>query len=417
MKRKDEEIEILETTEISLNEIKKVANQESTSEPIELLETIKIPVEKIKNLIDIPEEEIELLETIEIPLKEINHSLKKEEPIEILETIKIPIEEIKEQLNNLPSSIKKQQEIEIPIYKIKEIFKKAKRKYLFIGNKKICKKIWIFIFFISLISIIILLYILLNWNNDNLNIENEVKKIQNTVKVEEIVPTPTVTPTPTPTATPTFTPSPSPSATPIEESNPYWDFMYVPYINVNLDNLKKENPDTIGWIKVNNTNINYPFVQTTDNEYYLKHSFYKRKNSAGWVFLDYRNNFETLDKNNILYAHGRLNNTMFGSLKKIVEPSWYQNQDNRYIQISSLYSNTTWEVFSVYTIQPESYYLKTKFTSNSSFQEFYQRLQNRSVYSFNVELNQSDKILTLSSCYNDELRIVLHAKLISINQK
>jgi len=244
-----------------------------------------------------------------------------------------------------------------------------------------------------------------------------VANIQNNVQIEEITPTPMETTSPTPTPTVTPTPSPSPATSPTNEANPYWDFISIPYINVNLDNLKTENPDTVGWIKVNNTNINYPFVQTTDNEYYLKHSFYKRKNSAGWVFLDYRNNFETLDKNNILYAHGRLNNTMFGSLKKVIEPSWYQNQDNRYIQISSLYANTTWEVFSVYTIKPESYYLKTKFTSDESFQQFYQEMQNRSVYSFNTLLNTSDKILTLSSCYNDELRVVLHAKLIAINPK
>lgn len=384
-------------------------------EDIELLETIEIPVEKIKHLLDIPKEEIELLETIEIPIEDIKKATKKEnqEPIELLETIAIPVDQIKEELNKLPQDTISYGEIEIPTHKIREIFKKAKKKYLFIGNKKICKKIWLVIFTLSIITIFILLYILLNWNQDNHNIKKEIEKVQTTVTVEEIAVerSPITIPSPTPTEEETIEPTPTP------EANPYWDFISIPFINVDLEKLRNENLDTIGWIKVNDTNINYPFVQSTDNEYYLKHSFYKKSNSAGWVFLDYRNNFEALDKNSILYAHGRLNNTMFGSLKKVIEPSWYQNQNNRYIQISSLYANTVWEVFSVYTIEPESYYLQTEFISDEEFQTFYNELKNRSVAEFNTELNPSDKILTLSSCYNDKLRIVLHAKLISIKEK
>ena len=49
--------------------------------------------------------------------------------------------------------------------------------------------------------------------------------------------------------------------------------------------------------------INYPFVQTSDNDYYLNHSFNKKYNDAGWVFMDYRNNASNFDKNTILYAH------------------------------------------------------------------------------------------------------------------
>lgn len=384
-------------------------------ENIELLETIEIPVEKIKHLLDIPKEEIELLETIEIPIEDIKKATKKEnqEPIELLETIAIPVDEIKEELTKLPEDTINYGEIEIPTHKIREIFKKAKKKYLFIGNKKICKKIWLAIFILSIIIIFILLYILLNWNKDNNNIKQEIEKVQTTVTVEEIA----IERSPTPIPSPTPIEKNPMESTDTPEANPYWDFISIPFINVDLEKLRNENLDTIGWIKVNNTNINYPFVQTKDNEYYLKHSFYKKSNSAGWVFLDYRNNFEILDKNNILYAHGRLNNTMFGSLKKVIEPSWYQNQNNRYIQISSLYANTVWEVFSVYTIEPESYYLQTEFHSDEEFQAFYQELKNRSVADFNIDLNISDKILTLSSCYNDKLRVVLHAKLISIKEK
>lgn len=374
---------------------------------IELLETIEIPVKELKKYIDIPKEEIELLETIEIPIEEIKK--KNSSDIELLETIKIPVNEIASELKKLPSNTINNEHIEIPSHTIRQIFKKVKNKYLFIGSKKICKKIWLLVFIISISIITILTIILINWNNDNNRIKKEINKIENNVIVEEIK----LEKEPTPSTTPTTSPAPS-SNNNTSESNPYWDFMKTSFINVNLTKLKQDNSDTIGWIKVNNTNINYPFVQTVDNDYYLTHSFYKNKNSAGWVFLDYRNNFETLDKNNILYAHGRLNNTMFGSLKKVIEPYWYQNEDNHYIKISSIYSNTIWKVFSVYTIEPESYYLKTKFNTDEDFTNFYQELKNRSITNFNTDISKDDKILTLSSCYNDKLRVVLHAKLVSI---
>ena len=73
-------------------------------------------------------------------------------------------------------------------------------------------------------------------------------------------------------------------------------FTDVKNLQAENDELKKKNPDTVGWIKVDNTNINYPYVQTTDNSFYLNHSFDKSYNEAGWVFLDYRNN-NNLDNN------------------------------------------------------------------------------------------------------------------------
>ena len=80
----------------------------------------------------------------------------------------------------------------------------------------------------------------------------------------------------------------------IPKDNPYWDYIKMNLIDVNISELKKKNSDTVGWIQVNGTNINYPFVQTTDNDYYLTKSFNKKKSSAGWVFMDYRNNVEKI---------------------------------------------------------------------------------------------------------------------------
>lgn len=197
-----------------------------------------------------------------------------------------------------------------------------------------------------------------------------------------------------------------------EGTNYYWDFINTSMINVDFTELKKVNKDTIGWIQVSGTNINYPFVQTKDNSYYLSHSFDKSYNDMGWVFLDYRNNINALSQNSVIYGHGLLNNTMFGSLKKVVKKNWYSNPENYTIKISTEKENTVWQVFSTYTIKPESYYITTSFSTDESFNKFIQTIKKRSVYDYKLDVSAKDKILTLSSCYDDTKRVVLHAKLI-----
>jgi sortase B len=197
----------------------------------------------------------------------------------------------------------------------------------------------------------------------------------------------------------------------IKEFDPYWDYITVSLINVDISTLKKENKDTVGWIQVNGTNINYPFVQTTDNSFYLSHTFNKSYNKAGWVFMDYRNNKSEFDKNTILYAHGRADRTMFGSLRNILTNGWLNNKDNHIIKLSTEEENTLWQVFSVYRIPTTSDYLKIEFKEDE-FLAFANKLMERSKFNFNTTISENDKILTLSTCYNDSDKIVLHAKLI-----
>ena len=198
----------------------------------------------------------------------------------------------------------------------------------------------------------------------------------------------------------------------IDKFDPYWDYIKYDLINVDFKDLKKKNKDTVGWIQVKGTNINYPFVQTTNNEFYLNHSFNRKRNSAGWVFMDYRNNKTNFEKNTILYAHGRLDNTMFGSLRKALNSKWLKNKANYVIKLSTETENTLWQVFSLYRIPTTNDYLKINFYSNNSFLEFGNMLINRSEYDFNTKINSDDKILTLSNKYNDNDKVVLHAKLI-----
>ena len=197
----------------------------------------------------------------------------------------------------------------------------------------------------------------------------------------------------------------------------YWYYIKFPLIDVDINKLKEKNSDTVGWINVNNTNINYPYVQGKDNNYYLDHSFNKKYNEAGWVFLDYRNDKNLSNKNNILYAHSRLDKTMFGSLSKTLKSNWYNNKDNHIIRLSTETENTMWQIFSVYKIPEETYYITTNFNSDNDYQKFLNTIKERSIHNFSTNLTTDDKILTLSTCYSDTERTVVHAKLIKRSQK
>ena len=188
-------------------------------------------------------------------------------------------------------------------------------------------------------------------------------------------------------------------------------------INVDLNDLRGINSDTVGYIKVNNTNINYPVVKTNNNTFYLTHTFDKTENKAGWVFMDYRNHNDNFDTNTILYAHGRLDNTMFGSLRKVIKEEWYTNPDNYIIQYSNDYYSSKWQVFSIYRVKETDDYIKTNFSSNEEYISFINLIKSRSIYDFNIDVNTNDNIITLSSCYNDTDRMVLHAKLVSMVRK
>ncbi len=179
---------------------------------------------------------------------------------------------------------------------------------------------------------------------------------------------------------------------------------------VDFKELKNKNSDTVAWLKVENTNIEFPIVKANDNSYYLSHNFNKEDNSAGWIFADYKNKFDTTDKNIVIYGHNMRDNSMFGSLKDVIKKEWYNNESNKYITLITEEEYHIYEVFSVYQIEKEDYYIKTNF-KNNEFEEFINTIKERSKKDFNVKVTKDDNILTLSTCANNnKYRVVLHAK-------
>ena len=181
--------------------------------------------------------------------------------------------------------------------------------------------------------------------------------------------------------------------------------------SIDFNSLRNINSSCFGWIIVNNTNISYPVIQYSNNEYYLTHSFDNSINSAGWVFADYRNKCDGNDKNLIIYGHNRRNGTMFNELNKCLNNSWYTDPNNHTITFYTPSEAVEYEIFSIYSIAAEDYYTTTSFASDQDFVEFINTLKNRSIYNFNIDLSSSDKILTLSTCSNNNAnRTVIHAK-------
>ena len=180
---------------------------------------------------------------------------------------------------------------------------------------------------------------------------------------------------------------------------------------VDFNKLKEQNSDAVAWIKVNNTNIEYPVVKGSNNSFYLNHSFDKSNNSAGWIFADYRNKFDNTDKNIVIYGHNMKDNSMFGSLKNILNSDWYDNEENTNIILYTENEKCIYKVFSIYKIESEDYYIKTEFESDKKFEQFVNTIKKRSIKEFDIDVSESDNILTLSTCANNnKYRVVLHAK-------
>ena len=179
---------------------------------------------------------------------------------------------------------------------------------------------------------------------------------------------------------------------------------------IDFNRLKEMNQDAVAFLKVNGTNIEYFVVQGIDNQYYLNHSFDKSYNKAGWIFVDYKNKLDGTDKNLIIYGHNRRNNSMFGTLPKILNEEWYNNDKNRQIIFVTENESYIYETFSVYKIEVEDEYIQTKF-SERAYVDFLKMIKSRSIVDFGIDVTSDDNILTLSTCDdNSKYRIVLHAK-------
>ncbi len=182
-----------------------------------------------------------------------------------------------------------------------------------------------------------------------------------------------------------------------------------------IKGLLEINENTVGWLKVNNTNIDYPVVQAEDNDFYLNHNFKKQKDNNGWIFMDYRADPKNLNKNMIIFGHNMYySGVMFGTLYKAKSANWYKNPENQIIEFDTLYEKLKWKIFSIYVVPNTNDYLIAYFSSDEKFQEYLNMVTDRSIYTFNTPVSVEDNIITLSTCANNgKNRLVIHAVLLN----
>lgn len=186
---------------------------------------------------------------------------------------------------------------------------------------------------------------------------------------------------------------------------------------INFNELRSVNSDVKAWIIVDGTNINYPVVQTSNNDYYLKYNIKRKKTTNGWPFIDYRNSSSMSDDNTIFYGHNLLNKTAFGSISNLFTKSWLNNSSHKILVLTDT-KMYEYEIFSVYYSDPNSYYLQTKFSSPASKLNFFNNLKVKSKVKLPATVSENDKIITLSTCTDDNKgRKVVHAKLVSISNR
>lgn len=177
---------------------------------------------------------------------------------------------------------------------------------------------------------------------------------------------------------------------------------------VDFNSIKKLNNDTIAYLNVNNTKIDYIVVRGEDNQYYLNHNFNKKKNIAGWIYSDYNNKFDGNDKNIVIYGKNMKDGSMFGTLNKVLNKKWQENKDNLKIVLVTERKAYEYQIFSTYTTSKNDY-LKTKFSSNEEYADFLETIKENSNYDYNISVSPIDRILTLTTSIGKK-NVVVHAK-------
>lgn len=181
--------------------------------------------------------------------------------------------------------------------------------------------------------------------------------------------------------------------------------------------LKAANKDTVGWILIPDTKIDYPLVKGNDNDYYLNHNFEKKLNKAGTVFLDYRQSFVNPAPNLFLYGHNMHNGTMFADIEKFLNKAFFDAHPYIYIFTEDIVYRG--EILAL-TQQLNNEMTGLEYRRHSSeFYEFVLDLQQNNKQGSNIEFKQEDSLITLYTCsyengqgaYTD-LRYLLHAKLV-----
>lgn len=168
--------------------------------------------------------------------------------------------------------------------------------------------------------------------------------------------------------------------------------------------LQKENPEVVGWLEIEGTNISYPVCQTDNNDYYLTHSYKKEKVTGGSLFLDKDYDFTIPSSNLLIYGHRNTKGLLFEDLIKYQDEDFYN--DHKTIRFTTGTEDSTYEVMAAFNsrvyYQNEQnvfrYYYFVNAENKSEYDEFVENCKKESIYDTGVTAEYGDQLLTLSTC-------------------
>ena len=184
------------------------------------------------------------------------------------------------------------------------------------------------------------------------------------------------------------------------------------------EDLTIKNPDTAGWLTIPGTDINYPVVQRDgDNDYYLNHSFEGEDDSNGTLFVDYRCDIVNEHSNTIIYGHNMNSGLMFGNLDAYLDQDYYNA--HKTVNFNTIYEHRAYEIVAVCLSRVEyqdensyRYYNFIQAENQAEWDAFVANVNKLSIFTNNVDLTETDKVLTLSTCnsYVEDGRLFVVAK-------
>lgn len=194
----------------------------------------------------------------------------------------------------------------------------------------------------------------------------------------------------------------------------------IPDILPEYEKIYNKNKKLIGWIKIDDTLIDYPVMQTVNNEYYLDHNFNQEKDKNGCIFMDYQCDVVKGCDNMILYGHHMKSGKMFGTLNKYSKQSYYEEHPT--IKFDTIYEKGEYQIMYVFRSKVYSeedvnfkYYQFINAGSEKEFNSYLNEMAALSLYDTGVTASYGDRLLTLSTCDYQENkgRFVVVAKKVS----
>ncbi len=197
----------------------------------------------------------------------------------------------------------------------------------------------------------------------------------------------------------------------IQEVSPIIDTTTDPDKLPSIEYLKEINKDIVGWINIPNTNVDYPLLQCSNNDYYLQYSYNEKWNDAGSIYLDYRNDDDFSDQNTVIYGHARYDGTMFAQVLYYKKQSQYKKAP--FITIVLEGKVYYYQIFSANILEAYEDYRKPDY--GSDFMNFVREMRSSSMIKSSAKVDKNSKIITLSTCTNviEDGRLALFAVLLN----